>query len=672
MSRKRFFVKAFLLALLVGGAVGTSAFAEEPLLIIEPTAGQPRNSEGDLIELADGRLCLIYTRFTGGTSDHAAADLAMRTSNDGGTTWSEDSIVVRQEGGKNVMSVSLLRLADGRIALFYLRKHALDDCRPLMRISTDEAATFGPPIMCITDEVGYYVLNNDRAVQLKSGRIVLPVAWHNKPGQPKPDMAGRIMCYLSDDAGATWRRSSSTLVGHGPDGKRITVQEPGVVELEDGRLLMFCRTDAGSQYLSTSTDHGDTWRQLAPSQFASPLSPATIERVPFSGELLCVWNDHTGVHPFPAKKRSPLCFAVSRDEGETWSRSRVIEPDPDGWYCYTSMTFLKDRVLLSYVAGDPAVGRLNRLKVVSLSKDQLAECAAAGPAEPATEALLQPCLDYGRSFVNTTAPWNSPRFWVESRCRVTDEKTGKQVDYLQCGLCKAERTFAHRALFTEDNYDFLPIFSDEEGIIFRRPVRVRDKYRDVRPLDKWWGGAERRLRTFRGRVLESPKDVFAAMQAGQLIVGQTEIRDETTGRTAVIEYPVKTINYERDREDWQVDTGPVVLPNLSVPPDQWSHRLRLAHIAFRTPYWADFIVDRPTPLEPKGAAPLPRPAGTKPEEYMTYHLLRPSPQDDTECSVSLGGRIAGESRDDALDRQLVLDSHESCPHNAFDVSCHPP
>ena len=61
----------FALTLLPAAAL---ADAPRQLLVIEPTPAHPRNSEGDLIELADGRLCLIYTRFRGGTSDHAAAD----------------------------------------------------------------------------------------------------------------------------------------------------------------------------------------------------------------------------------------------------------------------------------------------------------------------------------------------------------------------------------------------------------------------------------------------------------------------------------------------------------------------------------------------------------------------------------------------------------------------
>ncbi len=359
------------LAGLFSGHVPAADTGKQTLLTIEPGKENPRNSEGDIIELKDGRLCLIYTRFTGGGGDDAAADLAMRISQDRGQTWSDDKIVVRHTGGLNVMSVSLLQLASGEIALFYLRKTSQEDCRPLMCLSTDEAQTWSEPTICITDEVGYYVLNNDRAVQLHSGRLVLPVAWHQGPGR-KRDMAGVIMCYLSDDNGKTWRRSKDSFQGYAPGGQRITVQEPGVVELKDGRLMMCLRTNAGSQYVCHSRDGGETWSKAEPSALTSPLSPATIKRIPWTGDLVCVWNDHSGVHPYPAGRRTPLCLAVSKDEGRTWSRSQILEGNPDGWYCYTSITFLDDRMLLAYCAGDKKVGGLNRLKVVALSKSRLA------------------------------------------------------------------------------------------------------------------------------------------------------------------------------------------------------------------------------------------------------------------------------------------------------------
>jgi sialidase-1 len=352
------------------GGPSAAAFGPErkSLLVIEPSKENPRNSEGDILELKDGRLCLIYTRFTGGGDDDAAADLAMRISSDGGASWSDDRLVVRRTEGLNVMSVSLLRLASGEIALFYLRKTAPEDCRPLMRLSADEATTWSGPIVCIPREVGYYVLNNDRAVQLHSGRLLLPLALHRRPGQDW-DFAGQIVCYLSDDSGRTWRRGRDSFRGYTPEGRRITVQEPGVVELKEGRLLMYMRTDAGRQYISYSQDAGETWSRVEPSSLPSPLSPASVARIPWTGELVCLWNDHSGVHPYRAGRRTPLCLALSKDEGRTWSPSEIIEGDPDGWYCYTSITFVGDRMLLSYCAGDPKVGGLNRLKVLAVPRN---------------------------------------------------------------------------------------------------------------------------------------------------------------------------------------------------------------------------------------------------------------------------------------------------------------
>jgi len=94
---------------------------------------------------------------------------------------------------------------------------------------------------------------------------------------------------------------------------------------------------------------------------------------PWTGDLLCVWNDHSGRHPCEGSNRTPLCVALSRDEGETWTPSTVIEDAPDGWYCYTSITFVQGRSVLSCCAGDRTVGGLNRLKVLVLSKEWLAD-----------------------------------------------------------------------------------------------------------------------------------------------------------------------------------------------------------------------------------------------------------------------------------------------------------
>ena len=375
----------------------SASVSEVPVRTLElpPGSGNPRNSEGAFVTLKDGRILFVYTHYTAGAGgDHDPACLAARISSDDGRTWtSEDRLVVSNEGGMNVMSVSLLRLQSGAIALFYLRKNNEQDCRPVLRLSTDEGATWGAPVTCIVDEVGYYVMNNDRAVQLTGGRLILPVSLHWPQGAAAADWQGTLMCYLSDDNGVTWRRSATAQKGYDAAGVRITTQEPGVVELKDGRVMMFIRASGGCQYLAYSSDGGDTWTPPVASAIRSPVSPASIKRLPSTGDLLLVWNDHAAIPASLSARRVPLSTALSKDDGKTWRNIKVLEGNPQGWYCYIALHPVDNAVLLGYCAmsalahsrvtrvpvpwlyaGKPAMISINRPPVADLF-----ESASAGP-----------------------------------------------------------------------------------------------------------------------------------------------------------------------------------------------------------------------------------------------------------------------------------------------------
>lgn len=342
--RRNILIAAVVLLAAAGGAQGVPVRTLE----LPPGIDNPRNSEGTFITLKDGRILFLYTHFTGKSGgDHAPAYLAARSSSDNGRTWTkEDRVVVRNEGAMNIMSASLLRLRNNEIALFYLLKNSERDCRPVIRLSRDEGETWSAPAHLIPDQVGYYVLNNDRVIQLKNGRLVAPLAWNN-----------RVLCCLSDDDGKTWRRNTGgPAAGAVAAGRPVILQEPGVVELKDGRVMMFIRTDQGCQYISWSKDGGETWSKPEPSQLFSPKSPASIKRIPSTGDLLLVWNDHADIpltfslHGRPQGTRVPLSTAISKDDGKTWQNVRRLEGNPSGWYCYIAIEFSGDAVLLGYCA----------------------------------------------------------------------------------------------------------------------------------------------------------------------------------------------------------------------------------------------------------------------------------------------------------------------------------
>ena len=323
-------------------------------LEIRPRPGNPRNSEGDFIRLKDGTLLFAWSRYyeAGATEnsswDNGGADIVLRRSPDDGETWStEDEMLVRNDA-MNVMSVSFLRLADGRIALFYIHKFNEREDEILMRTSADEAKTWSEPARvtgCLPK--GWYVLNNARVIQLKSGRILVPLAFHRMETGGGKDPAATLICVFSDDGGTTWRSGASVDVREA-DGRRVDTQEPGVIELKDGRVMMWARTSFGSQYAGVSSDGGETWGPFGPSGLVGPRSPATIRRLR-SGALVAIWNDHR-LNPelAPRGRRAPLSVALSHDEGKTWEPSVPIEENLADFLCYTAFYEREDGILLAY------------------------------------------------------------------------------------------------------------------------------------------------------------------------------------------------------------------------------------------------------------------------------------------------------------------------------------
>jgi len=227
-----------------------------------------------------------------------------------------------------------------------------------------------------------------------------------------------------------------------------------------------------------------------------------------------------------------------------------------------------------------------------------AERRPAGEA-PAEDAGPRP-LDYGLSFLCNPSPANAVRFWIESRTTLVDDSSGERVDFYQCASCKSEHTFAEKDLFQADNYDFLPIFGGEEAadlLIFRRPARLSERYREVTRSEDVWGKPILKLREGRPvQVLDTWEAIRDATAAAVPIVTQTEIANAETGLRAIIECPVKTMNVSLDRRMYQVDTGPVAFPDLSRRFDPWIDCLHLAFVAFNAPHFADFVIEQPTPV----------------------------------------------------------------------------
>jgi sialidase-1 len=313
-------------------------------LVYEASAANPRYTEGSILPMLDGSLLFAVTEFVGSGSDFAKARIVGRVSRDEGRTWEAPRVLQENTGNLNVMSATLRRLAApasaDTVGFFYLEKNAYDNLHAFARFSIDDAATFGPPVR-VTTEPGYHVLNNDRVTQLRGGRLIVPVA---ATEDVRTVNHFTSFCYLSDDGGKTWRKGK----GHVDLPKRGAM-EPEVIELNDDRLMMIMRNQLGTISNSYSSDGGDTWSEPgALSGITAPEAPATLRRIPSTGDLLLIWNNTYTPGAGHGGKRTPLTAAISNDEGASWKRVQNLESDAARTYSYTSVTFCRGRVVMSY------------------------------------------------------------------------------------------------------------------------------------------------------------------------------------------------------------------------------------------------------------------------------------------------------------------------------------
>jgi sialidase-1 len=342
----------------------TKELFEDLVVIPLPTDHTHRGMSGSIVELRDGSLLFASGNPRG---EIHRGGIIGHMSHDGGRTWGEPFSMQRNFARLETLAPSLLRLKDARLLFGYTtlnnyqgRDLRLYDGHFYVRYSWDEARTWSDHF-CATLYPGFHTVNPHRVIQLSSGRIVVPADWTREVGGGE---AGHMvcLCYYSDD-GYTWLRSRNFV----DTGK--TTEEPSIVALKDGRLLMVFRNREGYVGRAYSHDEGDSWTEPGFYELPSPLAPQYITRIPKTGDLLLLWlNNPLAVGFARGEKqaivrigeitrslgqlRAPLSSAISRDEGQTWEHIRNITSDPQGDYGYQSVTFWGDVALVNYNALD--------------------------------------------------------------------------------------------------------------------------------------------------------------------------------------------------------------------------------------------------------------------------------------------------------------------------------
>ncbi|QDU83071.1 Sialidase precursor [Planctomycetes bacterium Pla163] len=292
---------------------------------------------------------LCFAEGRASRSDHAANDLVLRRSPDGGRTW-EPVRTLFSDGANALNNPCVVALHTGehagRVLLVwqrYLEGHdehgaaaGYDDpkvCRSYVAHSDDEGLTWSEPRE-ITRAVKPPAATSTAsgpgaALQLRdgphAGRIVVPF-------NCGPFGEWRVYAAWSDDGGATWERGDfgddTGIAGRG--------NEVQMVELPGGALLLNARVQGGGRrrVQARSTDGGATWSPLeVAANLVEPQCMASVLALPGGphGARL--------VYCGPRSERARVAgtLMLSDDQGRSWQLGPCVY---DGGFAYSQLVRL--------------------------------------------------------------------------------------------------------------------------------------------------------------------------------------------------------------------------------------------------------------------------------------------------------------------------------------------
>lgn len=199
---------------------------------------------------------------------------------------------------------------------------------------------------------------------------------------------------------------------------------------------------------------------------------------------------------------------------------------------------------------------------------------------------------------------NNARIQIDCRCVVTEHDTGRESRFVLGASCKTERVGVDRDIWTEPNADFVPIFSETHFLHLKTYAKCGMDvelfgHGGLRQPDRQHGLVSDAFDAVRVDLVEAPakelataREIVSATLENRPLAARTTFNSERY--TAVVDYPVKTMNANERDQIYQTDTGPILYPDLTREPDDLLAGMELAFAAFNCPDWVEFIVRAPT------------------------------------------------------------------------------
>lgn len=223
-------------------------------------------------------------------------------------------------------------------------------------------------------------------------------------------------------------------------------------------------------------------------------------------------------------------------------------------------------------------------------------------------------VDYGRSFVrfSTTRVNHTPRLGLAASCTL-QTKDAAPLTYHLSVACIAENMYEAKGHIQKPVAEFnLVMLPNVELMILRKHA---DSIKDKRAAQTFGqpmvtndgkGAKVVELAAHLARFKRvTPITTYAAFKEALLgnhpINGRTTYTDVDSKTSITLDYPVNTGNVRNDREEWQVDAGPILMPAFAASDGKLTiERLEMAFIVYNTWDYCEVVTRDLTPVGSDG------------------------------------------------------------------------
>jgi len=215
----------------------------------------------------------------------------------------------------------------GPLMLFYKVGPSPREWWGMLMTSEDNGRTWSQPHKLGNDKAIGHLLGpvKNKPIELKDGTILCPSSTEIDDSDN-----GKWMVHfeLTKDFGKTW-----SVIGPVNDGIEFSAIQPSILQYQDGRMQILCRTQQRVVGQSWSTDSGKTWSKMTATNLPNP-NAGTDAVTLKDGSQLLVYNHAINDGEYP-KGREILNVAISED-GKEWKPVMTLEQS-EGEFSYPAV-----------------------------------------------------------------------------------------------------------------------------------------------------------------------------------------------------------------------------------------------------------------------------------------------------------------------------------------------